>query len=106
MSEEITVKTNHVPRLVVDAYELRPAEREEFDYIDFHKVATGEATAEFVRYRGQLYDIGDFQYEGGLAKGSSHPFAGWDGFISDSFFSGILIRFVDDDHVVMGTFYC
>lgn len=31
----ITVRTNNVPRDVISGHELTPAEREEFDYIDW-----------------------------------------------------------------------
>jgi hypothetical protein len=35
-----------------------------------------------------------------------HAFAGWDGYISDSFFSGVLFRFADEDHVIVGRYTC
>jgi hypothetical protein len=40
-----------------------------------------------------------------------HAFAGWDGYISDSFFSGVLFRFADesaagDACVVVGRYTC
>lgn len=31
---------------------------------------------------------------------------GWHGYYSDSAFSGILIRFVDNDHVIVGQYFC
>ena len=106
MTDGITVKTNNVPRDVLDASELTAKERSEFDYLNWTALEKGEDSASFFRYKGQVYDIGDFQYEGGLMKGSPHPFNGWDGFISDTYFSGILIRFVGDfERVVVARFY-
>lgn len=97
------VTTNNVPRDVVDAYELSAAERAEFDYIDWPAVDRGEGSASFFRYRGRLYDLGEFST-------TSMPFGapdlaaqGWDGYLSDSFFSAIVVRYVDDgERVVVG----
>lgn len=103
---EITIKTNNQERLVLDAYELTAEERTEFDYMDWDKLEAGEDSASFVRYRGWIYDLGDFQVESGLLKGRQSTFPGWHGFVSHSFFSGVLVRFTDDDHVVMGRYFC
>jgi hypothetical protein len=34
----LTVKTNNVPRLLIDAYELSEKERAEFDYLDWEAI--------------------------------------------------------------------
>ena len=34
----------------------------------------------------------------------NHPFAKWDAIITDTFFSGVLFRFVDDESVIVGRF--
>jgi hypothetical protein len=97
------IVTNNVPRDVLEAYDLTPAEREEFEYIDFHKVATGEASATFIRYRGTLYNLAEFQTPRGLPEFS--PLQKWDGYLSDSYFSGIVLRYVDEfERVIVGTF--
>jgi hypothetical protein len=94
----LRIITNNVPRLVIDGYELSDAERAEFDYIDFEN---GDPT--FFRYLGRLYDIGEFSTTSTLPEFS--PLRKWDGYLSDSFFSGLVIRFSDDfDHVVVGAF--
>jgi hypothetical protein len=91
------IKTNHVPRDVVDACELTAEERREFDYIDWPAVGRGEESASFVRYRGELYDLGEFML-------SSVP--GWDGFRADTFFSGLVVRYCDDhERVVVGLYF-
>lgn len=96
----LTIKTNNVPRLVIDAYELSPAERAEFDYIDWTAIDRGEASASFFRYRGELYDLGEFLVWDNPASPTRDQ---WDGFRSDSFFSGLVVRYCADlDYVVIG----
>lgn len=105
MSEGVTVTTNNVPRDVIDASQLTPKEREEFDYLNWEALEAGEDSASFVRYKGQLYDLGDTE------RWESSPredwTKGWDGYRSDSFFSGTLFRWAgeDMDQMVLGTYY-
>ena len=102
----LTVITNNVPRLIVDAYELTVAERKDFDYLDWPAIDSGTDSATFFRYRGQLYDLGEFSTDYGITRGSGllHELAGWDGYQSDSFFSATVVRFVEDDsdYVIVG----
>jgi hypothetical protein len=102
---EVKVITNHVPRLLLDGYELTAKERAEFDYLSDEEMIGRD----FVRYRGWVYDIGDTMAITPLDR--DHPqradwMRGWDSYVSDSFFSGVLFRFVDDDHVVCATYIC
>lgn|SRR5487761_1389650 len=100
------VITNNMPRDIIDAGELTPAERAEFDYLDWPAMERGEDSASFFRYRGQLYDLGEFSVDYGIAKGSGLPdhLSRWDGYMSDSFFSAIVVRYVNDnEQVVIGT---
>lgn len=56
MCNELTIVTNNVARNTIYGYELTPKEREEFDYY-----TPGELNEQsFVRYRKQVYDIGEF----------------------------------------------
>jgi hypothetical protein len=94
------IKTNNVPRDVIDAYELSADERAEFDYLDWPAIERGEDSASFVRYRGELYDLREFERWDSPASPTRE---GWDGFRSDSYFSGLVVRFVDDgERVVVG----
>ena len=102
---DVTIITNHVPRDILDAYELTPRERKEFEYLDWPAIERGEDSASFFRYKGTLYDLGDIPTVGWHAI-DDDPFAGWHGVLSDSFFSGILVRYgVDHETVVVGRFY-
>jgi hypothetical protein len=95
------ITTNHVPRDVIDEYELSADERKEFDYLDWDAIDRGESGAQFFRYRGTLYDLGEFATTWPLSPTS--PFAGWDGYITDSFFSGVVVKFTPDyEHVIVG----
>lgn len=101
----IRIRTNNVPRDIINAWELTPAERAEFDYLDWSAIETGNYSREFVRYRGQLYDLSEFSRIIPPGSARMHPmecdsrsFIGWDGYLSDSYFSGLLIRWERDDH--------
>lgn len=100
----IRIYTNNVPRDVINAWELTPAERAEFDYLDWGAIDSGSESAEFIRYRGQLHDLSEFSRI--IPPGSarfhtmecdSRDFIGWDGYLSDSYFSGLLIRWERDE---------
>lgn len=103
--------TNNVPRDVLYAHELTPDERKEFDYLDWDKLEKGEDSASFFRYKGQLYDLGDgFESTNQYGRPVSEDFVGWDAYQSDSFFSGILIKWAGDggdryDYIIVGRYY-
>lgn len=105
----ITIITNNVPRDILDASELTPAERAQHDYLDWQALERGEDSASFVRYRGYCYYLGDFSADWGITRGTGLPaeFAGWHGYLSDSFYSGVVIRYADSqcESVIMGRFY-
>jgi hypothetical protein len=82
------ITTNNVPRQLVDWSELTDKEKENFDYMDDPECGN------FVRYKNWCYDLGEF---------TTTDFQGWDGIHVDSFFSGVLIKWVEQDEVVMAT---
>lgn len=103
MSDDMRVITNNVPRNIVDAYELSETERSDFDYLKWDAIEAGEDSATFFRYRGDLYDLGEFSTTSGMPEFS--PLVKWDGYLSDSYFSGIVVRYANDfEQVVVGTF--
>ena len=91
---KLQIVTNNVPRQMLSGYELTDSEKEDFDYID------DIDCADFVRFKGRLYDVNDFM----VCRSPEH-LPGWDGYHGDSYFSGVLIRLVDSDAVIMGTYY-
>lgn len=106
MPDTMIIKTNNVPRDVLYWWELTDAERAEFDYLDSE---TSQSAASFFRYRGAVYDIGELiRIDKTVAP---HPqrqgWEKWDGYHSDSFFSGMLVRYVQDcERVIVATYYC
>lgn len=105
---DLTIVTNNVPRDILDAWELTADERAQFDYHDWAAIERGEDSASFFRYKGDLYDLGEFTRLDGpfLLPNRTRAFATWDGYQSDTFFSGTLVRYCDDfERVVVGRFY-
>jgi hypothetical protein len=85
--------TNHHPRDVIDAWQLTADERAEFDYLDWPAIEDGRDSASFVRYKGELIDLADI--DGIPPTGAG--LEGWDGYKSDSFFSGLVFRYPRED---------
>ena len=102
---EIEIRTNSRQRDVVLGHDLTEAERKEFEYLDWSVPDGNGWTRDFARYRGQLYDLGD-------TEGIPQFAPGWDQYVSDSFFSGVLFRYpregeeLDPDHIICATYYC
>lgn len=86
------IRTNYHRRDVVYGFELTPQERAEFDYLSEDELSERQ----FVRYGGNVYDLGDFERTN--FHGAPPEFLRWDGYQSDSFFSGILVRYVDENN--------
>jgi hypothetical protein len=98
----VRVITNNVPRDIIDAWELTAEERADFDYLDWPAIEDGRDSASFLRYRGELYDFGEFM---AWDNPASPTWQGWDGYRSDSYFSGIVVRYVDDGERVVAGLY-
>ena len=85
--------TNNKPRSMTDYLDL-PEEQQD-DY--FNLLGEDAFDQTYVCYKKVWYCLGDFM--------RSDQFPGWAGYSSDSFFSGVLIKFShDEDFVVMGTY--
>ena len=103
---KLTIRTNHKPRPVLQRYELTEKESAEFDYL-----APDEGS--FFRYKGHVYNLGEFCRVIAPGAGRMHPtecdnpgFAGWDCYASDSFFSGVLVKYVDDlESVIVAQYF-
>lgn len=112
---ELTITTNNKPYPLVCFHELPPTVMLDFDYIDDED---DMHTERFVKYRGHWYDTRDVQgitvspfrdqpIGWAMNVEPDHPFAEWNAVISDSYFSGVLFKFVgeDLDQVVCGTYF-
>jgi len=93
---DLKIICNNKPRHVLTWHDLTESERAEFDYLSDND---RELDASFARYRGWVYDLGEFMKTPDELK-PFHRYA------SDSFFSGTLCRFVNHgDSVIMGRYY-
>jgi hypothetical protein len=92
----ITIKTNRQWRDLVYRSDV-PADvlASEFDYQDAEDVLDG-----FFRYRGHWYHLDQFM------PAPIATIAGWDGYASDSYFSGIVIKLSrDGERIKVGTYF-
>ena len=93
------IKTNNVPRLLLSFFDLPVREQNEYDYLKVIERYDNR----FVRYKGSFYDVFDSQTTHGLPIDS--PLKSWDSFIGESYFSGVVFRFVDfNDKIVVGSY--
>jgi len=95
----LRIISNYHSREIIYGWELSEGEREEFDWM-----TDDELDAEsFFRYKDTVYALSEFMR---IEKNAPKEFQGWAGYLSDSFFSGILVRYPSDswdtDHIVVG----
>jgi hypothetical protein len=114
-TSKLTVRTNHHHYPLLSGYELTPKERKELDYLTDDEL--NESSDRFFRYRGQVYDVQEFMRCDPNSPFNQHrnmlAHKQWQGYQSDSFFSGVVIRYTDgntgghDDfgYVQVGTYF-
>lgn len=94
------IKTNNVPRDLICFYDMPEGiERDYLDYIE----EEDRHSLRIVKYKGSYYDVNEFERTERIENLSK-----WDGYQSDSFFSGTVLRWApgdDYEQVVMG-WYC
>ena len=91
------IKTDNKPRPIVFGFELSENILSEFDYMEGEELDN----AEFVKYKGNYYHLGDIEAITNLPDDS--PLNGWHGMVSETFFSAVLFKFTDDfEHVICG----
>jgi len=95
----MNIITNNKPRPLLALYELPEKAQAEFDY-----VLPDDGSCRFVKYKGWWHDCFDMQRTTDLSFSPFH-YMGWHGIASDSYFSGVLVRFVDDDQVIVGRYF-
>ena len=89
------IVTNNQPRENLTWRQLTPAEQKEFDYFDPSNIGS------FFRYKGAVYDLGEFMRVDHTVIPDK-----WHGYASDSYFSGVLVRYTSDcEQVIVGRYY-
>jgi len=92
----ITVITNHQFRNMIYGYDLTPKQRAEFNYMTDDELNSHD----FFEYRGVIYDPSEFTLP------PSELQKDWDGIHTDTFFSGVLIKYSSDmEQVKIGRCY-
>ena len=86
--------TNNIPRQLIFGYELTDKEKTDFNYLD------DIDSHNFIKYKGFIYDVNEF-----MSTYNMDSLKDWDGYSSDSYFSGVLIKFIDSDYVLMARYY-
>jgi hypothetical protein len=109
------ITTNNKPRRMIYGYQLTEKEYQDFDYLGEYQ-GDDMHSKQFIRYKGGVYSLGDFVRI--VQPGESHNsftvidfdgnLNGWDGILTDSYFSAIVIKWVDSDFesVVVGRMSC
>ena len=99
----LTIKTNNRPRDLQTIWDFSIPQqvkiRKQFDYYSEEELA--ELT--LFSYRDTIYNLNDF-----MRMEGSNPLKeqGWEGYSSDSYFSGVCVRFTNDnEQVIVGTYY-
>lgn len=93
--EKLTIKSNYHERELLTYEELTEKEKDEFDY-------SMKEEDMYFRYKGNVYPMGDIMR---LEKHNPFPDY-WDGYCSESFFSGILVKVCDDtDWIIVGQYF-
>lgn len=93
MSNIKIITNNHWRDLICWA-QLTQAEQSDFDYIE----GEDRYSLRLLRYRGCVVDTRDMMSLGSELCNPGRPdeFSAWDAYASDSFFSGVLVRYSPD----------
>ena len=105
----LTIKTNNHPRqlmsgLTLDLHvgEKKAVEiRQQFDYLNDEEFENED----FITYKGYTYAMCDFMRNNQTPDSEMY---GWDGVHADSYFSGVLLKYVEDsdyNEVILATYF-
>ena len=99
--DTLKIITNHHKRDILYWHELSDKERLEFDWIIDNNHDPDNFM--FFRYKDNIYCLSEFELCNGHFPGN------WDAYMSDSFFSGILVKYpldeYNDEFIVVGWYY-
>ena len=110
---ETRIITNNHPRELYYLFQLDEKTQEyirhEFDWIESSEIESWDESL-FFKFKDSWYCLSEFMNLNNTVYYPNKPecFKDWDGYKSDSFFSGILIRFPTDydyESVIVG-WYC
>lgn len=90
------ITTNNQQRAIMFWHDLPASAQDEYESIS-------DTGSSFFKYKGNYYAFDDFS-----GCKDDGPFDGWNGYISETAFSGVVVRYCDDwnnDSVIAGSFY-
>ena len=102
----MNIRTNNVPRELLYLCDFSASDqdkiRKQYDWMEPDDL---ECNYGFFKYHGCFYHLQDFLR---VENDASGDLVGWDGYAGDSYFSGTLIRFADNDcdRVIVGRYFC
>ncbi len=89
----ITIKTNGKKYPLLSFYDLPKKQKDWFDWANDSEL--------FFKYKNHYYALSEFM------KCEHEQFKNWNGYKSESFFSGVLFKFTDDtDYIIVASYYC
>ena len=97
MNENVKIITNNHWRLFDYFWDFTAEEqatiKSDYDHMSNDEIETGD----WFKYRGRFYGLCDFMSLHNTIHCPNPPesMRGWDGYLSDSFFSGVLIKISD-----------
>jgi hypothetical protein len=95
----LTVITNNVSRELVYGFDIQSKElRAQFDYLSDEEFNNGE----YFNYLGEWYSVGDFLV---IDNNSMFDNVKWDGYTSETAWSGVLMKYCYNGTVIVGRFY-
>lgn len=93
----LEIITNNVPREIIYYWDLTEKEKKEFDWIENGE----ESDYSFFRYKGKVYCLANF-----MRIDNNDDLKGWHGYSCDSYFSGTLVKYCEDnDFVIVGSYF-
>jgi hypothetical protein len=95
----VNIITNNHQRQMACLAELTDKVRAEFDYVNEDE----RYCPRFVRYLGRWYDVYDSQSV--TRELGFDQFKGWDGIVSETYFSGVVFRWGAEDTVIVGRYF-
>lgn len=102
--DNVTIISNNHDYPIIYGFELTDKQKKEFDYMDEETLESSQ----FVFYKNWLYCFDSFMNLHNKIYEPNPPecFKGWDGYSSDSYFSGVLIKFSNSgDSVKIARYY-
>lgn len=93
------VRTNNVPRYLVNWYDLTTKQKADLDWRDTEELQ--DAFSGFI-FKGQVYDLSDFT----VIDNVNYPVKDWNGAFAQSAFHAVLVKLnPSEETVIVGEFF-